>query len=222
MRRPSPFTLLCTFSPSSPPRQERSDVLQHRSPLAEGRARADMGASVVRACPHSRLHALRTLASRTLLLSPLKRVSKESSFRSRSYEIFQSPRRSLVPSLPSLPRYAQILAHQPTRAKALTRHKSAQLSVATACNTIMKPPSPLVRTPHPGSPLCLGGFDFFFFLCGRFSRHATAAQAIRARVFFPRLTQKAPTDVLLFSRSLRRSGSRRSSCVAWLPSTTAR
>lgn len=47
---------------------------------------------------------------------------------------------------------SQILAHQPTRAKALTRNKSAQLSVATACNTIMKPPSPLVRGPLPHSP----------------------------------------------------------------------
>ena len=62
--------------------------------------------------------------------------------RSRSRPSFD---RTRLTSPPPCAARSQILAHQPSRAARLNRDKSAKLSVANACNIIMKPPSPLVR-----------------------------------------------------------------------------
>ena len=62
--------------------------------------------------------------------------------RSRSRPSFD---RTRLTSPPPCAARSQILAHQPSRAARLNRDKSTKISVANACNIIMKPPSPLVR-----------------------------------------------------------------------------
>ena len=97
-------------------------VLFRRPPLAEGCARSDMGEH-------------RTLETCALIVP----AAVELPLPLAASGFYQT---TLLPPLhPSL----QILAHQPKRAARMNRNKSAKLSVADACNTIMEPPSPLVR-----------------------------------------------------------------------------
>ena len=99
-------------------------VLFRRPPLAEGCARSDMG-------EHRSLETCALIVPAAVEL-PLPRAATG---------FFQT---TLHP-LHLHPSSLQILAHQPKRAARMNRNKSAKLSVADACNTIMEPPSPLVR-----------------------------------------------------------------------------